>query len=90
MQIVHETIVKLFKENVMSTDQKSLEAAQQSKLLEVQNQQAKLKGLQDDLERLNQKINRHEKLSAEDTKFISNLGWLSALSVSVAAMAASL
>ncbi len=74
----------------MSNDQKSLETAQRLKLLEVQNQQAKLVELQTDLEKLNQKIKRHEKLSAEDTKFISNLGWLSALSVSVATMAASL
>jgi uncharacterized protein YlxW (UPF0749 family) len=74
----------------MSTEQKSLEAAQQLKLIEVQNQQAKLKELQADLEKLNAKINQHEKLSPEDTKFISNLGWLSALSVSVATMVASL
>jgi hypothetical protein len=74
----------------MSTEQKSLEASQHIKLLEVQNQQVRLKELHADLEKLNQKIKRHEKLSAEDTKFISSLGWLSALSVSVAAMATSL
>jgi len=74
----------------MSTDQTTLEAEKQQKLLEVQNQQAKLTVLQGDLEKLNEKISRHEKLSPEDTKFISNLGWLSALSVSVAAMVSSL
>ncbi len=74
----------------MSTEQKSLEASQHIKLLEVQNQQARLKELQADLEKLNQKIKSHEQLSAEDTKFISSLGWLSALSVSVAAVAATL
>ena len=74
----------------MSTEQQTLEAAQQQKLLEVQNQQAKLNALQADLEKLNTKINHHESLSPEDTKFISNLGWLSALSVTVATMVASL
>jgi hypothetical protein len=74
----------------MSNEQKSFEASQHIKLLEVQNQQARLKDLQADLEKLNQKITRHEKLSAEDSKFISSLGWLSALSVSVATVAASM
>jgi hypothetical protein len=74
----------------MSTEQKILEASQHIKLLEVQNQQARLEELQSDLEKLNKKITRHEKLSAEDTKFISSLGWLSALSVSVATVAASM
>ena len=77
-------------ENQMTTAQTSLEAEKQQKLLEVQNQQAKLNALQADLEKLNEKITRHEKLSPEDTKFISNLGWLSALSVSVAAMVSGL
>ena len=74
----------------MTTDQKSLEAEKKAKLLEVQSQQAKLKALQSDLEKLNAKISRHEQLSPEDTQFISNLGWLSALSVSVAALVAGL
>ena len=72
----------------MSTTQKSLEAEQQVKLLEVKNQQTKLKELQIDLEMLNKKVNQNEELSTEDTQFISNLGWLSALSVSLAALAA--
>ena len=72
----------------MTTDRKSLEAEKQEKVLELQSQQAKLKVLQSDLEKLNAKISRHEQLSPEDTQFISNLGWLSALSVSVAALVA--
>ena len=66
--------------------QTSIETDNQQNPLAVQSQQAKLTALQSDLEKLNTKISRHEKLSPEDTKFISNLGWLSALSVSVAAM----
>ena len=72
----------------MSTAQKSPEVEQQLKLLEVQAQQAKLKELKSDLEMLNKKVNQNEELSHEDTQFISNLGWLSALSVSLAALAA--
>ncbi len=74
----------------MTTDQKSPEVEKQEKILEIQSQQAKLKALQGDLEKLNAKIGRHEQLSSEDTQFISNLGWLSALSVSVAALVAGL
>jgi uncharacterized protein YlxW (UPF0749 family) len=77
-----------YEEFKMSTTQKSLEAEQQVKLLEVKNQQTKLKELQIDLEMLNKKVNQNEELSTEDTQFISNLGWLSALSVSLAALAA--
>jgi len=68
----------------------SLEKSKQEKLKELQLQQAKLKELQTELEHLNSKIKNHEKLSAEDTKFIGNLGWISALSVSIASIAASL
>lgn len=74
----------------MSTAPKSLNESQQQKLQEVQAQQAKLNALQADLEKLNSKISHHENLTAEDTKFISNLGWLSALSVSIASIASSL
>jgi hypothetical protein len=72
----------------MITNQKSPEAGKQAKALEVENQQAKLKALQADLEKLDIKISRHEQLSPEDTQFISNLGWISALTVSVAALVA--
>jgi len=71
-------------------DVNSLKDAQQSKIKELQLQQAKLKELQVDLEKLNAKINNHEALSKEDTKFIGNLGWLTAASVSIATLAATL
>jgi hypothetical protein len=44
--------------------------------------------LQADLTKLNAKIDTNESLSVEDTKFIGELGWLAALSVSIAAIAA--
>ncbi len=72
----------------MSSQQISLKDTQQQKLKEVQSQQAKLKILQNDLEKLNVKIGKNEELAPEDTEFISELGWLSALSVSIVAAAA--
>jgi uncharacterized protein YlxW (UPF0749 family) len=72
----------------MSTTQ--LKDAQQLKLKEVQDQQAKLKELQADLAKLNAKIKNNEKLSVEDTNFINGLGWMSALSVTIASVAATL
>lgn len=57
---------------------------------ELQAQQEKLKKLQAELEKINAKVKRNEKLSLDDTKFIGELGWLSALSVTIAAIAASL
>ena len=74
----------------MTTNQSSLETAQQLKAKEVQLQQAKLGKLQADLEKLNSKIATKDKLSDDDTKFIGELGWLAALSVSIAAVAAGL
>ena len=70
--------------------QADLNKAHQLKLKEVQEQQEKLKSLQADLAKLNAKIANHEELTPEDTKFVSSLGWLTALSVTVAAVAASL
>jgi len=67
-----------------------LRMVQQEKLKELQAQQKNLKELQSELERINSKIKNHEKLSEDDTKFIGNLGWLSALSVTIAAIASSL
>ncbi len=64
--------------------------AQQEKLKEVKAQQEKLKILQAELERLNSKIAKNEKLSLDETKYLGELGWLSALAVTIASIAASL
>jgi len=71
-------------------DTTNLRIVQQEKLKELQAQQKNLKELQAELERINTKIKNHEKLSVEDTKFIGELGWLSALSVTIAAIASSI
>jgi hypothetical protein len=72
----------------MTSEQSFLKEAHDLKLKEVQLQQTKLSKLQADLTKLNAKIDTNESLSVEDTKFIGELGWLAALSVSIAAIAA--
>ena len=71
-------------------DSKDIHAEKEAKLKELQAQEDKLKVLQADLAKLNAKVKNHEQLSAEDTKFVSELGWISALSVTIAAIAASM
>ena len=75
---------------IQKTETNALKENQQAKLKELQIQQAKLKELQAELERINAKIKNNEKLSVEDTKFIGDLGWLTALSVTIASIASSL
>jgi len=72
-----------------STDTTQLRIVQQQKLKELQSHQKNLHELQAELEKINLRIKNHEKLSESDTKFISELGWLSALSVTIASIAAS-
>jgi hypothetical protein len=72
------------------TEASKLKMVQQEKLKELQSQQKNIKQLQAELEKINAKIKNHEKLSTEDTKFIGELGWLSALSVTIAAIASSM
>jgi hypothetical protein len=67
-----------------------LSLTQQEKLKEVKAQQEKLRILQAELERLNIKITKNEELSPDDTKYLGELGWLSALAVTRASIAASL
>jgi len=72
------------------TDTAALRIVHQDKLKELQAQQKNLKELQAELNRINAKIEKREELSVEDTKFMGNLGWLTALSVTIASIAASL
>jgi len=67
-----------------------LNATRDAKLAELQAAQAKLRELQDELAVINARISNNEPLSAHDRSFVSNLGWLAALSASIAAIAASL
>ena len=63
--------------------------AKRKKLKELHAQQDKLKELQSELDIIESKIKNNEKLSKEDTKFIAELGWLSAAAVTIASIAAS-
>lgn len=71
-------------------DTSALRLIHEDKLKELQMQQKNLKELEAELSRINAKINKKEELTSDDTKFIGNLGWLSALSVSIATIAASM
>ncbi len=63
---------------------------QQEKLKEIQTVRDKMKSLQAELDRLDAKVKKNEKLTVDETKFFGELGWLSALAVTIAAIAASL
>jgi predicted nuclease with TOPRIM domain len=64
--------------------------AQKEKLKEIQDQQEKLKKLQVELGRLNEKIEKNEKLTPDESAYLGQLGWLSAAAVTIASIAASL
>ena len=71
-------------------DTKALRIVQEDKLRELQAQQENIKHLQAEMAVINEKLKKKEKLSEEDTKFISEMGWLSALAVTISALATSL
>jgi hypothetical protein len=71
-------------------DTSALRLVHEEKLKDLLKQQGNLKELEAELNRINAKINKKEELTNDDTKFIGNLGWLAALSVSIATIAASL
>lgn len=71
-------------------DTSALRLVHEEKLKDLLKQQGNLKELEAELSRINAKINKKEELTNDDTKFIGNLGWLAALSVSIASIAASL
>lgn len=67
-----------------------LNASREAKLAELNAAQAKLRELQDELAVINARISNNEPLSDADKSFVSNLGWLAALSATITAVAASL
>jgi hypothetical protein len=71
-------------------DTKALRIVQEDTLKQLEAQQKNVKELQGQLSTINEKLQKKEKLSDEDVKFMSNLGWLSTLSIAIAAAAASL
>jgi len=64
--------------------------SKQEKLKEIQAVQAEMNKLQSELDRLNAKVNSNEKLTEDENKFFGQLGWLSALAVTIAAIASTI
>jgi len=60
---------------------------QLDKLQELQAQQKNLKKLQTELERINLKIKNKNALSPDDAAYLGQLGWLTALAVTIASIA---
>ncbi|MHB1237425.1 MAG: hypothetical protein ACYCY7_07665 [Gallionella sp.] len=75
-------------ENRLNTD--ALRIVQLEKLQELKAQEKNLRELQGELERINLKIKRKDALSPDDVSYLSQLGWLAALSVTVASIAANI
>ncbi len=70
-------------------DTHALRIVQLDKLKELQAQEINLKRLQGELERINLKIQSKDALSPDDVKYLGQLGWLAALSATIASIAAS-
>ncbi len=75
-------------ENRLNTD--ALRIVQLEKLQELKAQEKNLRELQGELERINLKIKKKDALSTDDVKYLGQLGWLSALAVTVASVAANI
>ena len=63
---------------------------QEEKLNKIQKVQEEMNRLQEELDMLKTKVKSNEKLTNEETKFFGELGWLSALAVTIAAIASSI
>jgi hypothetical protein len=71
-------------------DTKALRIVEEEKLRELQAQQENLKKLQAELGVIKTKLQKKEKLTEDEVKYIGELGWLAALSVTIAALASSI
>ena len=71
-------------------DTKALRIVQEDTLKQLEAQEKNVKDLQAQLATINTKLQKKESLTPDEMQYIGNLGWLSALSVAIAAAAASL
>jgi len=71
-------------------DTGTLRIVEEEKLRELQAQQNNLKKLQEELSGINTKLQKKEMLSEDEIKYIGELGWLAAMSVTIAALANSI
>ena len=78
---------------IMSTekiDTKALRIVEEEKLRELQAQKENLEKLQAELATIKAKLQKKETLTEDEIKYMGQLGWLSALSVTIAALASSI
>ncbi|MGB9092628.1 MAG: hypothetical protein WCB93_00780 [Gallionella sp.] len=75
------------KAQIENAAQATMQFSTQKKLEEIHTQQAKLRELQSELDVMESKLEKGEKLSEDDVKFTAELGWLSAAAVAIAAVA---
>jgi hypothetical protein len=78
------------KAQIENAAQATMQFSTQKKLEAIHTQQAKLRELQSELDVMESKIEKGEKLSEDDVKFSAELGWLSAAAVAIAAIATSI
>lgn len=78
------------KVQIENAAQAKLQSSTREKLEAVHAQQAKLHELQSELDVIETKLEKGEKLSEDEVKFTAELGWLSAAAVAIAAIATSI
>jgi len=76
--------------NTEKLDTKALRIVEEEKLKELQAQKANIEKLQSELASIKSKLQRKESLSEDEIKYIGQLGWLGALSATIAALASSI
>lgn len=76
--------------NAEKLDTKALRIVEEEKLRELQAQKANIDKLQSELATIKSKLQRKESLSEDEIKYIGQLGWLSALAVTISALASSI
>lgn len=67
-------------------DTGTLRIVEAEKLKELKAQQQNLKNLQSELKRIKVKLKHNQKLSENDIKILSEIGWLAALGVTITAL----
>ena len=75
------------KAQIENAAQATTQFSTHKKLEEIHTQQAKLRELQSELDVMESKLEKGEKLSEDDVKFTAELGWLSAAAVAIVAVA---
>lgn len=71
-------------------DTKALRIVREETLLQLQSQKGNVDELRETLEKINTKLHKKQSLSEEDLKVLSSAGWLTSLSIAIAALATSL